>query len=273
MGEQKGILPEYSSPPVIETVLGVQFSPLSSFQVPHFGLFWNRVRQAYPHVEVQPPLSPVFGPSVPKDTRGQVQIRFEAGPPDFRCWFKNQEQTHLMQIQRDRFVVNWRKVTGQEVYPRYAQFRPRFQNEWTEFCKFLEEENLETPQVNQCEVTYVNHFESEKEFKSFGEAHKIFEVWSALPAEGFLPSPESVRFNMRFLLPDQKGRMHVVVEPKLRTRDGKEVLQVTLTCLGRPNAPTIENIFNWFDLGHEWIVQGFTQLTTHEMHQIWERRL
>ncbi|MCY3955044.1 MAG: TIGR04255 family protein [Nitrospira sp.] len=273
MGEQKGILPEYGSPPVIETVLGVQFSPLSSFQVPHFGLFWNRVRQAYPHVEVQPPLGPTFEQFVPKEIRGEAQIRFEAGPPDFRCWFKNQEQTHLMQVQRDRFVVNWRKVTGQEVYPRYVQFRPRFKSEWTEFCKFLEEENLETPQVNQCEVTYVNHFESEKEFISFGEAHKIFEVWSELPAEEFLPAPESVRFNIHYLLPDQKGRMHVVVEPKLRTRDGKEVLQVTLTCRGRPDSPTIEDILNWFDLGHEWIVQGFTQLTTHEMHQIWERRL
>ncbi len=273
MGEQKGILPEYSSPPVIETVLGVQFSPLSSFQVPHFGLFWNLVRQAYPHVEVQPPLGPEFEQFIPKDTRGEVQIRFEAGPPDLRCWFKNQEQTHLIQVQRDRFVVNWRKVTGQEVYPRYIQFRPRFKSEWTEFCEFLKQENLETPQVNQCEVTYVNHFESGKEFRSFGEIHKIFEVWSELPAEGFLPAPESVRFNIRFLLPDQKGRMHVVVEPKLRTGDGKEVWQVTLTCRGKPDSQTTEDILNWFDLGHEWIVQGFTQLTTHEMHQIWERKL
>ena len=273
MGEQRGILPEYGSPPVIETVLGVQFSPLSSFQVPHFGLFWNRIRRAYPLVEVQPPLSPMFEQFAPKGTGGEIQVRFEEGQPDVRCWFKNQEETQLIQVQRDRFVVNWRKVTGQEVYPRYTKFLPLFQEEWTRFGEFLEEEDIEVPQVNQCEVTYVNHFESGKEFQSFREAHKIFEMWSEWHEEGFLPSPETVRFNMRFLLPDQKGRMHVVVEPKLRTKDGKEVLQVTLTCRGRPDSPTVENILNWFDLGHEWIVQGFTQLTTHEMHRIWERRL
>ncbi len=264
-------LPEYASPPVIETVLGVQFNPLRDFQIPHFGLFWSRIREQYPSFEIQPPLGRIFEQFGQKNSRKDVFVRFEEGPPDFRCWFKDQQQTHLIQVQRDRFIVNWRKVTGDEVYPRYGQFRPRFQTEWDQFCEFLETEKIATPQVNQCEITYVNHLEGEKEFKPFGDAKRIYTLWSELPAEGFLPSPEAVRFNIRFLLPDQKGRMHVFSEPKLRSRDGKEVLQLTLTCRGTPLSSTREDILDWFDLGHEWIVRGFTQLTTNEMHQIWGR--
>jgi len=271
MGKNSYNLPEYTSPPVIETVLGVQFNPLSDFQIPHFGLYWSRIREQYPSFEIQPPLGSVFEQFGQKEAQKDVLVRIEKGPPGFRCWFKDQQQTHLIQVQRDRFIVNWRKVTGDEVYPRYGQFRPRFQTQWDRFCEFLETERIAAPQVNQCEITYVNHLEGEKEFKSFGDAERIYTLWSALPTEGFLPSPEAVRFNIRFLLPEQKGRMHVFSEPKLRTRDGKEVLQLTLTCRGTPLSPTSEGILDWFDLGHEWIVRGFTQLTTNEMHQLWGR--
>ncbi|RMH34532.1 MAG: TIGR04255 family protein [Nitrospirae bacterium] len=271
MVEQKRVLPEFESPPVIETVLGVQFNRLESFQIPHFGLYWNRVRQIYPRVEIQPPLSPAFEHFAVENVSEEFEIRLSGGPPELRCWFKNEEETHLIQIQRDRFIINWRKVTGKEEYPRYHRFRPRFQDEWIKFCNFLREEAIDCPQVNQCEVTYVNHFECEKEFKHLGEVHKMFRVWSELPREEFLPSPEAVRFHMRFALPDQKGRLHVVAEPKIRTRDAKPVLQLMLTCRGRPDVMTTEGILDWFDLGHEWIVESFTELTTHEMHQLWRR--
>jgi len=29
----------------------------------------------------------------------------------------------------------------------------------------------------------------------------------------------------------------------------------------------------WFDLGHEWIVKGFTDFTTEHMHEIWGRKI
>jgi hypothetical protein len=36
-----GSLPKYSKPPVIETVLGVQFEPLAKFRTAHAGCFWK----------------------------------------------------------------------------------------------------------------------------------------------------------------------------------------------------------------------------------------
>jgi hypothetical protein len=32
-----------------------------------------------------------------------------------------------------------------------------------------------------------------------------------------------------------------------------------------------KNFRKWFDTAHEWIVKGFTDITTPEIQQIWER--
>jgi len=37
------MLPDFNEPPVIETVLGLQFDSLESFSIPHFGLYWSKI--------------------------------------------------------------------------------------------------------------------------------------------------------------------------------------------------------------------------------------
>ncbi len=148
--------PKFKRPPVIETLLGVQFGPLRSFSIPHFGLFWSQIRSQYPHQEMKPPLGPEvedFGMSV---TPGGVQVMLTT-EPDARCWFIDSSQTQLIQLQRDRFIRNWRKVTGEETYPEYAVLKPRFEQDWTRFLHFLDDAGIERPEVNLCEATYVNH--------------------------------------------------------------------------------------------------------------------
>ncbi len=49
-------LPDFISPPVDETALSLQFPKIAGFGVPHFGLFWERIRSDYPRFEVQPPI-------------------------------------------------------------------------------------------------------------------------------------------------------------------------------------------------------------------------
>ena len=44
-------LPSFDAPPVNETVLGVEFTPLAKWSIPHFGLFWSRIRDEYPRCD------------------------------------------------------------------------------------------------------------------------------------------------------------------------------------------------------------------------------
>ena len=54
---QQLLLPKYEKPPVVETVLGLQFNPLSAFTNAHLGAFWQSLGvEAWPTVTDKPPL-------------------------------------------------------------------------------------------------------------------------------------------------------------------------------------------------------------------------
>lgn len=271
MNESQRPLPEFDSPPVIEVLLGVQFSPLASLSVAHLGLYWAALRQEYPNVEAKPALAPTT-----EEFGGQPGMNLQIGfrlseAPDVRCWLIDASGTQLIQVQNDRFLRNWRKAKGSPEYPHYVNLKPLFSSEWERFCAFLQRERLGSPEVNQCEVTYVNHVEPGAELASYGEAHNVAALLSSPPPEGFLPSPEMVRLNTTYVIPEKMGRLHVDLQPVISTPAGKIVLQLTLTARGRPASSGVSDILEWFDLGHEWIVRGFAELTTAGMHRVWGR--
>jgi uncharacterized protein (TIGR04255 family) len=156
----------------------------------------------------------------------------------------------------------------EEGYPSYDALRPRFVRDWTRLLDFLEREKLGAPQVNQCEVTYINHLAVDVE--QMGSAHRFARGMSPLSGE-FLPEPETTQLQARYLMGDKKGRLHVTVQPAIRLDDRRPVLQLGLTARGSPASSRLEDILAWFDVGHEWVVRGFTDFTRSEMHATWER--
>lgn len=259
-----GPLPDFENPPVTETVLGVEFQPLSGWLIPHFGLFWERIREEYPHVQVVPPL----GPSTEEGEEG-VFVSVEA--PPVRCWFLEPAKNRLIQVQHDRFIHNWRKFAEGEVeYPRYeAAIRPRFSREWQRFLAFLGEFGIESPQVARCEVSYINQLERGREWQ---EHQDIAEAIRTLNRDSsFLSAPVTTRAQWTYKMPEGKGRLQVSLLPAIRHRDAKEIYQLSLIAKGPPASSESEDILGWFDLGREWIVRGFADLTTSKMHKLWKR--
>jgi hypothetical protein len=63
-----------------------------------------------------------------------------------------------------------------------------------------------------------------------------------------------------------------MVQPVTRFRDNNEVLQVNLTASGRARSTEVHEILQCFDLGREWVVRGFTDFTSAEMHELWGKR-
>lgn len=273
MSEPKGPLLAFENPPVIETVLGVQFPPLEFLSILHLGLYWSQIRDTYPQQQIQPPLDPTFEEFGRQPAKGPVPGLQLVPEPDVRCWFIDPSSTELIQVQKDRFIRNWRRVKDSDAYPHYESLKPKFRADWEGFCSFLSQEKLGTPEVNQCEVTYINHIEIGKGYESYGEAHKVVTVLSRTSSRPFLPDPEMVHLDVRYLMPDKKGRLYVTLQPAIRRRDGREVLQLVLSARGRPASSRLENVLNWFDMGHEWIVRGFADITTREMQDIWRRTL
>ncbi|MEK7408566.1 MAG: TIGR04255 family protein [Acidobacteriota bacterium] len=265
---------DFRKPPLVEMVLSLQFEPVGGLTTAHVGVLWQRFREQLPLIEEHPPLPPVSEKFRPP-SRTQVEVTVEEKPPVPRVWFLNPENTELIQVQADRFIRNWRKMQGIEPYPRYEPIRDKFRGEVAVLEQFLRDEGLGKVAVNQCEVTYVNHIEPCGLWERHGQLERVLRNWTRLPPGAFLPEAEDGGVRLRFVIHGEAGkpvgRLHVALQPVWKKADGSPILALNLTARGAPLEEGIEGAFAFFDLGRRWIVKGFADLTTAEMHRVWER--
>lgn len=265
-------LPNYDRPPVVETVLGVEFGPIVGWKAAHFGLFWEVVRAEYPRTETQPPLPSIietFGSGARyRALEPSLQLLREPSP---RCIFADDANGWLVQLQRDRFLHNWNKTGPTSVYPRFPAALLRFEESWKRFSSFLEREGLPLPEVQQCEVTYINHIERGAGWDSLEDLPAVLAVLKTTTS-AFLPGPDVLVLTASYVIPDEAGRLHVSLQPALRNADQVEVLQLQLTARGRPKSSAAAELSAWLELGRQWVVKGFTDITTDRMHTMWGRR-
>lgn len=125
----------------------------------------------------------------------------------------------------------------------------------------------------QCEVTYINNIDRGTAWESFSDLPKILTFWKSLPETTSLKSPESMSMSLAYPIDSEPDRLRVTVQHAIRLRDGKDILQLSLVARLKPKTDGIEGILSAFDCGHESIVRAFTDLTTTEMHKIWNRRV
>lgn len=265
-------LPDYDRPPVIEVVCGVQFEALPGFHATAFGLLWQRFRGDYPTCEQKPPLSQVFerfGEAVEGETRVEVSNVL----PLPRMFFVNQSPCWLLQVQADRFLHNWRMEQETDAYPRFSKVFEKFWSAWERFGEFCQEEKIGTPQVNQLEITYINHIVQGKGWGGIETIGQVFPDIGWRVQRSFLPPPESVAWKASFAMPGNVGRLHASVRPAIRRRDDIAVLLCELTVRGVPSSTGNSAIREWFSLSREWIVRGFADLTHEQVQEkIWKRK-
>ena len=265
-------LPEYERPPVIETVLGVQFKPITEWNVSHYGLFYQTIRDSFPRFEIQPPLAPqieFFDLTKPVEQKSPIQIVDE---PEFRCWYVSEDDHEIIQVQRNYFLYNWRKGDSETEYPRYEKtIRPAFMRHWKSFLSFLQSEGLSSPDVVQCQIQYVNHLPVGEGWDTVGDWHRVLRPLTTLEKLDFLPTPEIGRLNLSFLMPEKKGRLRFTANLAARKKDSKYIIVLDLIARGKPDSSDTPDIIQWMNLGREWIVRGFTDITTDSMHKLWLR--
>ena len=264
-------LPDFRDPPLVETVLSLQFEPLQEFSLVHVGLLWHKFRHTFPLIEERTPLDAARETfEVPSPRHEEVPI--EGRPPLPRVCFLNESKTELIQIQADRFIHSWRRAGKISThYPRYERIRTNFRHEVWEFQELLTDEKLGKVGVEQCEITYVNHIEPCEAWHSHGQIEGVLRTWTAQP-RSFLPETEDGSVQQRFVIRNDSnrplGRLHVSLAPGWK-EDESPIFVLTLTARGSPLDKGINGAFDFFDLGREWIVKGFLDLTTTDMHRAW----
>lgn len=263
MTETSKTLPEFEEPPIVENVVGVEFAELSNWSIMSFAEFWQVIQEEYPRYETQPPVT----------TTSARDLVLEYGFPGkfpVRFWFHHFSEAQLLQVQNDRFLYNWRKYITEGTYPRYEKtIRPEFIKEWKRFCEFLQRKGIEYPQIKKCEITYVNHFERSREWDSLEDMSEMFCFWQKSTSDIFLPSASSLAFQIVYPISEIDGNLLVNVQPAIRNSDSKDIIQLSLTAVGKPNSSILEDVLACLDIERRWIVNSFLDLTTEKMHRIW----
>jgi len=264
-------LPDFGSPPVAEKVLSVQFDRLSAMRTAHFGLYWGELRDRFPETAEQVELPSIVERQVGQSQLG-VGIQFEAleAPLAPRFWFVNRQGTELIQLQRDRFLKNWRKTGEGDAYPRYERVREGFDRDFSDFGRFVARNELGALRVNQHEVSYVNHIVAGDGWEHHTDIDKVFTLWRQ-PASP-VPGPvQDLSFRARFPIYSKSGsfvgRLYATLQSATRLTDGAPMFVFELTARGQA-----EEGEDFFDIGREWIVRSFAEFTTPIMHRVWGRR-
>lgn len=274
-----GKLPAFRKPPVVEVVLGVQFNRPPAISNAQLGAFWKHLSGKWPNVSDANPIEQAFerfgAEHVWSSIGGSIKLSQEQVR---RLQISNADRTRMIQVQSNRFHLNWRGYEG-GAYPRYGAIRPEFDALWKEFRDFLSRESVGDVIANQWEVTYVNHIPK-------GSVWTRADDWRGvivgLPIPATSPDPmlslDSFNGEWHYVIGDEAGRVHVNIlhgrtADIAGSRPEIEILRVMITARGPIGDTTRKGLSldHGLDLGHEAVVRCFAGITSEKAHQFWER--
>lgn len=265
-------LPNYKSPPVVETILGVQFEPIVGLRNAHLGAFWKSLDlREWSDIQDVPPLEPAFERFGEQGQWSGLGLNFRLSQDlSSRLQIKNANSNRMIQVQNGRLHFNWLGEDGSR-YERYPVIRAGFQESLQQFQQFLKQEGLGELRPNQWEVTYLNHIPK-------GTVWNVVADWGfcrligELPAHKDLIEPEDFRADWRFTIPNQRGRLHVQWQHAQRSSpDTQEIVVLNLTARGPlgPEGIGVDDVLSGIDLGRQTIVQTFPRIMSDKANAFW----
>lgn len=261
--EHAKTLPTFDRPPVVEVVLGFEFQPVADFGAVRLAQVATLWQDRYPIVQEQQPLpmSPPIG--VP----GQFPTMFvNVGAPAIRLWLLGEDGSHLLQVQRDRLILNWRHASS-DPYPHYDTLRPQFVQALRELTAFVREHGLGSIVASAVEVSYVNEVVTANGLPSLSgiltavsdHAHHLGWPVASRIIQAYNGRSTGSGPAVLTLTADTQGR-------------GPNSTLITLTYRAAvPVDATEADVMSTMDLGHREVVIGFAESTTNAMHEVWGR--
>ena len=248
-------LPDFERPPLTEVALGVVFEPVEIGAV-GLGELYQRWRGEFPKVQEHAALPPLFEPPQPG-----LGLVVEVGHPPMRLWMLNETEDQLVQAQRDRLVVNWRRI-GDGDYPRYHALRALLGRQLADFWSFLRDRAVPLPPPVAVEATYVNTIDAA------GLADFLVAV-NPLPERLGVPTEASISLVFDTPSGTPAPQRVALFSTRDRSEDARYVLRVSV--LGQLSA--WDELDRSIAVAHEQAVRTFADVTTDAMHRYWGRRI
>ena len=248
----------FENPPINELVIATYFNPVQfSVQNEHVGVFWSKIRNEFPKVRQQQPV-------------GSLTALGLTGPnPDVfpmpRFWFISEDDTHLIQLQKNAFMFNWRR--RETDYPQYAgRLKPDFDRYYNVFEEFVREETgISELKVEESELTYVNLIKPGAYWSGPRDTRAVL-PFIQIP-EFVAAADKNVAFQNTFnhVLEDDLHLRITVRSGDTAENPGSPVLIFELSARGPAQDPGKAAIDKWFDRAHEAITRCLLEITSDEV--------
>ncbi|MGA7980063.1 MAG: TIGR04255 family protein [Chromatiaceae bacterium] len=185
-------------PPINEVICGFIFSP-TTLTALDFGVYWDRRRADFPRHELHPP---VFD-----DTTIQL------GPVvDARAWLVSVDEDLLVQLQNDRFYMNWRRRG--EGYPRFSDhdgqpgLKQRAISEFRKFESFASERTSQPLGLVRLELGKIDVLKKGSEYDSTVDLRELLPVTSVFEQ---ISLAEPQQLQLRMAEGNGQARTHIAV--------------------------------------------------------------
>lgn len=266
-------LASFRNPPLVETVLGVQFTSVKAFTMAHVGLFWRDhlaadgwcIQGIEMPLETRVETMDSSGIWVPTGT-AIVPVPFPQG----RVQIVDRTGQRMLQVQDSWLLFNWRKQEAS--YPSYELLVPEFLTHFAAFQDFVADNALGEVRPRQWEVTYVNHIKKGTVWNQIADWNDVFP--GALDvASRFGPGEvESLNASWSILLDGARGRLRASLRHVRLSPEEAEAIDFRLTTRGPLSTATPKDVQSALDVGHEAIVRTFAGCTSAQAHAYWGRR-
>jgi len=208
---EKVDFPKLERPPIDEVICGLVFSPLD-LSVLHHGVYWDLRHDDFPRSELHPSI--------------EDEPSIMLGVPPIRTWLISAADDLLIQLQHDRFYMNWRKRSAE--YPRFndhADVRgllTRALKEYEQFSAFCKESLSTTPNATRIELAKIDIFERGRDWKDRDDLAALMPWTESVLSLCDIDSPEMM---LKFSRSIENGKLSFSATSGLKAATGERVIR------------------------------------------------
>lgn len=262
---------DFDNPPVEEVVLSILFQSLDNLLAPHLGEIWQVFKKdGFIRIMEQPPVIPTME-TFPNPSR---EPQFHINVPDLpRIWFIHENDSQILQVQRDRFTFNWRKTKSGQKYPGFSAIFESFEGFYNRFCQTIKNMDIGLLTPLQYELTYIDQLPQGDSWNTLYDIGKIYDPFVDFQqSDSFWSDADFVNLRVSFPIPNLQGRLHLAVGNRVKHPEQQQTLQTDFTARGfSENTESEMNM--WFELAHDQIREKFSSIFTEDIQtHVWKRK-
>jgi uncharacterized protein (TIGR04255 family) len=262
---------KFENPPVNELIIALYHLPLTELKAQHIGSYWDTIREKYPLCEQQPVVTlpePQQQPFL--ETPGELF-------PLPRFWFHNTAHPTLIQVQRNAFMLNWRRSAAglsDSEYPHYEAVAKDFWEELENYKGFVQKAvGGKLDPIQRCELTYVNIIVPNELFGNPAELVKV------LPSLASLYDLQTEDRQLAGIISTVVYRVTPTILIDLAIRLGRRAdtnepaAILELKAHGVPTDLSLDGAQTWYDAAHDATYRLFLDATAQAVQEkIWKPR-